>query len=129
MRINKNYYSFSFGSYCGVIVDEKTMKKISKLQYETKIKLLEILENSENTQSYSWSISEEPKEVSQGERTFHYIDGNYDTKQRLGLIGEIFDISHIKDLYQVSGGFVDSLNRAKEEHTNHLINLGLEKEA
>ena len=74
MRINKHYYEFTFGGYCGVLVNEKTMKKIAKLQYETNQKLLSILENSEDVHSYGWSIADEPKEISQSDRTFHYID-------------------------------------------------------
>ena len=41
MRVHKNYYDFSFGSCCGVLIDEKTMRKIAKIQARTYHEVME----------------------------------------------------------------------------------------
>ncbi|UXR86189.1 hypothetical protein [Staphylococcus felis] len=74
MRVRKNMYEMNFGGYIGVLVDESLMKKLAKIQYETKEKILELLENNpESYREYSWTIAEEPKEFSQEDRVLKYI--------------------------------------------------------
>lgn len=123
MRIRKNYYNFSFGQYCGVFVDEKTMKKISKLQYETYEKLMEILENSDEVYVSNWSISKEPEDRNQNDRIVNYFDDGCkdDLKYRLPLLKELFGIRKVDNLYKVSGRYTDSSELAKKEHTKYLL--------
>ncbi len=127
MKEFKNMYNFSFGGYCGVIVDEKAMKKIAALQYETSCKLKEILSNSDNVFSSDWSIAEEPEELDQSERTFNYVDTENSSdivKSRVENMNEsLFKIEKLKELYFCEGGYVDSRKQAQKEHTEHLIEL------
>ena len=53
---NQKYYDFSTECYCGVVVDEKTMKCIQKVLYKAEAEIKNILHNSENVRSYSWSL-------------------------------------------------------------------------
>ena len=72
---NKKYYNFSTNCTCGVVVDEKTMKKIQKVLYKAESEIKNILHNSDDVRPYSWSlvnIMEGDKIKKQ--RTFHYAD-------------------------------------------------------
>lgn len=122
MRINKNYYNFSFGKYCGVIVNEKTMRKISALQAKTYDALMQILKNDDDIHVSSWSIADEPKEISQSERTFNYSDDE-SPEFRLGALRELFGIEKIDDLYFVKGMYTDSRIQAKKEHEQYLESI------
>ena len=53
---NKKYYSFSTNCTCGVVVDEKTMKKIQKVLYKAESEIKNILHNSDDVRPYSWSL-------------------------------------------------------------------------
>lgn len=53
---NQKYYNFSTECYCGVAVDEKTMKRIQKVLYKAESEIKNILHNSENVRPYSWSL-------------------------------------------------------------------------
>lgn len=53
---NQKYYNFSTECYCGVIVDEKTMKHIQKVLYKAEAEIKNILYNSNNVRAYSWSV-------------------------------------------------------------------------
>lgn len=53
---NQKYYNFSTECYCGVVVDEKTMKRIQKVLYKAEAEIKNILHNSDNVRSYSWSL-------------------------------------------------------------------------
>lgn len=122
-RIRKNYYKLSFGSYVGVLVDEELMKKIAKLQFDTKEKLLDLLENNEDhmIENYSWSIADEPKEINQSDRIFNYArTENYkislDNRMR-----EMFEIEKVKHLYDVTHlDYPFDKETAQQEHTNYL---------
>lgn len=123
VRVRKNFYKLSFGSHVGVLVDEKLMKKIAKLQFETKEKLLDLLENNEEhmIENYSWSISEEPVEFSQNDRMFDYVNnGTYITRLDK-RIGEMFCVRKVDHLYDVSNlEWPASREVAMQEHTNYL---------
>lgn len=123
MRINKNYYNFSFGAYCGALVDEDTMKKIAKLQYETYDKLKTILENSK-VLNIDWSISEiEEVDLPQNIRTFNYAETNKDF-DRIHLLKDLFNIKKVKDLYFVEAkNGVIAMEIAEKEHKDHLLNI------
>lgn len=123
MRIRKNMYQMSFGRYIGVIVDEQLMKKLTKLQYETKEKILELLENNQDSyEDYSWTITDEPKEFSQTERELLYIDDDWMSPLDKRL-NNMFNIEKVKDLYRVEGKYNESSEKASAEHTEHLKNL------
>ena len=53
---NKKYYHFSTSCYCGVIVDEKTMRKIEKVLYKAEHEIKNILHTSEDVRAYEWSL-------------------------------------------------------------------------
>lgn len=53
---NQKYYNFSTECYCGIIVDEKTMKHIQKVLYKAEVEIKNILYNSNNVRAYSWSV-------------------------------------------------------------------------
>lgn len=53
---NQKYYNFSTECYCGVVVDEKTMKRIQKVLYKAEAEIKNILHNSDNVRPYSWSL-------------------------------------------------------------------------
>lgn len=122
MRIQKNYYNFSFGKYCGVLVNEKTMRKITALQAKTYDALMQILKNDEDIHVASWSIADEPKALDQDERTFNYAD-EQDLETRLELLRELFDITKVKDLYFVDGKYADSRDKAVKEHEDYLWSI------
>ena len=79
---NKKYYEFSTNCTCGVIVDEKTMKKIQKVLYKAEYEIKNILHNSEDVRPYAWSlvnIKDGDKILKQ--KVFHYakyIQDEYD---------------------------------------------------
>ena len=123
VRVRKNFYKLSFGNSVGVLVDEKLMKKIARLQFETKEKLLYLLENNEDhmIENYSWSIADEPKEINQSDRTFDYvITENY----KISLdkcMNEMFGIRKVEHLYDVSNlDYPIAVQTAKQEHTDFL---------
>lgn len=53
---NQKYYNFSTECVCGVIVDEKTMKRIQKVLYKAEAEIKNILHNSDNVRPYDWSL-------------------------------------------------------------------------
>lgn len=121
-KVRENRYEMSFGNYVGVIVDEELMKKLAKVQYETKEKILELLENNKDKHwNYSWSIADEPEEVEQGERSFKYIDHG---QQHLALdrrIRNMFNIKKMNALYDVGNkGWPGTRELAEKEHIAHL---------
>lgn len=53
---NQKYYVFSTECYCGVVVDEKTMKRIQKVLYKTEAEIKNILYNADNVIPCAWSL-------------------------------------------------------------------------
>lgn len=53
---NQKYYNFSTECLCGVVVDEKTMKRIQKVLYKAEAEIKNILHNSDNVRAYDWSL-------------------------------------------------------------------------
>ena len=127
VRVRKNFYKLSFGSSVGVLVDEKLMKKIARLQFATKEKLLDLLENNEDhmIENYSWSIADEPKEINQSDRTFNYvITENYKTSLDKRM-NEMFGIRKVEHLYDVSNlDYPIAGETAKREHADFLNKEG-----
>lgn len=74
---NKKYYKFSTDCECGVVVDEKTMKKIQKILYKAEAEIKNILHNAEDVRPYMWScvsIKQGDRIITQ--RVFHYTEFN-----------------------------------------------------
>lgn len=127
MRIRKNMYEMSFGQYIGILVDEELMRKLTKIQYETKEKILELLENnSESYKEYSWTIAEEPKEFNQEDRILRYInDKDHTFEMSLDIkLKDMFNIKKVNNLYKVNGNsYTEVREQAEAEHTEHLRNM------
>lgn len=49
---NQKYYKF----YCGVVVDEKTMKRIQEVLYKAETEIKYILYKADNVRPYNWSL-------------------------------------------------------------------------
>lgn len=124
VRVYENYYNMSFGAYVGVLVDEKTMKKIAKLQTKTMHELKSILFNADNVKIANWSIADEPSYKSQSERTLHYFDdksNKENVKEHINRnISNMFRIRKEKSVYQVTGCYSDSRELAEKEHAQYL---------
>lgn len=124
MRVHKNYYNFSFGSYCGVFIDEKTMRKIAKIQARTYHEVMEVLENAEDIHVANWSIADEPATVDHSKRFFEYIGVKEDEslKWRLESVSKnMFSIDKVKDLYSVDGeDIVEERKLAQKAHEEYL---------
>ena len=115
----------------GVYVDEYLMKKLGVIQNQMRVKILELLENNpehfyEHTR---WSITEEPKGLSQGERTYHYVESptyHFDIKDRMK---DLFDIRKIDDLYDFTDEEISNLPYEEREkimdktHTDYLLSV------
>ena len=123
MRVRKNYYKMSFGSLVGVAFDESTMKKISRVQAKAYHELMELLANADDIQRPNWGIAEEPKELSQEDRTFHYFD-DQDRVELMRHLNEdlkhMFRVKKIESLYSVNGRYSTSRELAEKEHAEYL---------
>lgn len=53
---SKKYYNFSTECKCGLLVDEKTMKKVLKVLYKAEAEIKSILHNSEDVRPYAWGM-------------------------------------------------------------------------
>ena len=130
-RIYKNYYNMSFGSYMGVYVDEYLMKKLAVLQNQLRVKILELLENNPDHfyEHTSWGITEEPKALSQGERTYHYVESPTYHAELKYRMKDLLQIEKIDDLYDFTDEEISSLpyeERRKimdKTHTDHLLSV------
>lgn len=123
MRVHKNYYEMSFGGLVGVAFDESTMKKVSKVQAKAYHELMELLTNADDIQFPNWSIAEEPKELSQEDRTFRYFDDK-DREELIRHLDEnlknMFRVRKIENLYSVNGRYLSSRELAEKEHVEYL---------
>lgn len=120
MKVHKNYYKMSFGNFIGVAVNEKTMKKIAKIQAKTYHEIMSVIENAEDIHIPHWSITKEPKELDQDERTFYYFNEQTALGYARGNLKEMFGIQKIENLYQVEGMYSESRERAEKEHQEYL---------
>lgn len=94
---NKKYYEFSTQGYCGVVTDEKTMKKIQKVLYAAEHEIKNILHNAEDVRPYSWGMvyEKEAGKIKGEVIYYHYPDfGEYkkatDRINNLKLAGPIY---------------------------------------
>lgn len=101
---NKKYYNFSTNCTCGVVVDEKTMKKIQKVLYKAESEIKNILHNSDDVRPYSWSlvnIMEGDKIKDQ--RVFHYADYRPFWKVEDRIDGlKLTTPNYMKDFYEIT---------------------------
>lgn len=102
---NKKYYEFSQNCTCGVIVNEKTMKKIQKVLYKAEHEIKNILHNSEDVRPYSWSlvkIKDGDKILKQ--KVFHYAKYTQDdwdnTENRINMLKLTTPI-YMEDFYEI----------------------------
>lgn len=128
-RVRENRYALNFGNYVGVLVDEELMKKLAKIQYETKEKILTLLENNKDKHwDYSWSIADGLESISQTERTFKYVDHEYKYRTLDERINEMFGIEKVENLYDVGKlGHVKTREQAELEHVEHLKMISQEE--
>lgn len=81
---NQKYYDFSTDCYCGVIVDEKTMKHIEKVLYKAESEIKNILHNSDNVRSYSCGL-------------VNVMDGGKIKKQKVFEYSSFYPFDNVKD--------------------------------
>jgi len=79
---NGTLYDYTAGAYCGVLVTEKVMKKLAKLQAEHLAKIKRLLGDSVGEVfPSSWTLH-----YPNGEQTIvRYIDGSADLSERIDL--------------------------------------------
>lgn len=99
---NQKYYHFSTSCYCGVVVNEKTMRKIEKVLYKAEAEIKNILHNSEDVRPYDWSlvnIMEGDKIKKQ--KTFHFPCYGYDdVSDRINRL-KIAEPKYMDDFYEI----------------------------
>ena len=124
-RVRKNMYEMSFGQSVGILMNEELMKKMTKIQYETHEKIMELLENNPDSHvNYSWTIAEEPSGVGQDERTLHYIDRSEWYMPLEDRLKGMFGVTKVKNLYDVGSlEYTAARDQAKKEHTQHLTKM------
>lgn len=117
---NQKYYNFSTNCICGVIVDEKTMKKIQKILYRAEAEIKNVLHNSDNVRPYSWSlVNIEDGDKILKQRTFHYPSFNsWDTpKERIDSLKltaprymeDFYEVHNEKELEELKGCLLNEL--------------------
>lgn len=100
---NKKYYHFSTSCYCGVVVDEKTMRKIEKVLYKAEHEIKNILHTSEDVRAYEWSLVN----IMNGDKiakqkVFQFTDykGYDNMHDRINRL-KIADPKYIPDFYEI----------------------------
>lgn len=128
-RVRQNRYTLSFGSSVGIIMDEKLMKELAKINYQSMEKILTLLENNEEHYwNYDWNIAKEPKGVAQHERTYYHIDYSDRFLTLEERIKEMFNITKVKHVYDVGNlGWPEKMEVSELEHTKHLKTICLDQ--
>lgn len=100
---NKKYYHFSSSCYCGVVVDEKTMRKIEKVLYKAEHEIKNILHTAEDVRAYEWSLVN----IMNGDKiakqkTFQFPDykGYDNVHDRINRL-KIAEPKYIPDFYEI----------------------------
>lgn len=111
---NKKYYHFSTSCYCGVVVDEKTMKRIEKVLYRAEAEVKNILHTSEDVRPYSWSLVNimDGNEIKK-QKTFSYTayEEYYNVNERINNL-KIAEPQYLKDFYEIKSD--EELEELKE---------------
>ena len=100
---NKKYYHFSTSCYCGVVVDEKTMRKIEKVLYKAEHEIKNILHTSEDVRAYEWSlvnIMNGDKIAKQKIFQFSDYKGYDNVHDRINRL-KIAELKYIPDFYEI----------------------------
>lgn len=125
---NQKYYHFSTECYCGVVVDEKTMKRIQKVLYKAEAEIKQILHNSENVRPYSWTCvnligknKEIEKQTIISYPTFEYAKDVNSRIDNLKLttpkyIENFYEISNSKELDEVKKDILAELEEIRNEN-------------
>lgn len=111
---NKKYYHFSTSCYCGVVVDEKTMRKIERVLYKAEHEIKNILNNSEDVRPYSWSlVNIMDGDKIKKQKTFSYTayEEYYNVKDRINNL-KIAEPECLKDFYEIKSD--EELKELKE---------------
>ena len=111
---NKKYYHFSTSCYCGVVVDEKTMRKIEKVLYKAEHEIKNILHNSEDVRPYAWSLVNIMNgDKIEKQKTFSYTayEEYYNVKDRINNL-KIAEPECLKDFYEIKSD--EELKELKE---------------
>lgn len=123
---NQKYYHFSTECYCGVVVDQKTMKRIQKVLYKAEAEIKHILYNSENVRPYSWTCvnllgknKEIKKQAIISYPTFEYVEDVNSRIDNLKLttpkyIENFYEISNSKELDEVKEDMLRELEGERE---------------
>lgn len=100
---NKKYYHFSTSCYCGVVVDEKTMRKIEKVLYKAEHEIKNILHTSEDVRAYEWSLVNimNGNKIAK-QKTFKFTDykGYDNVHDRINRL-KIAEPKYIDDFYEI----------------------------
>ena len=100
---NQKYYNFSTECKCGVVVDEKTMKKIQKVLYKAEAEIKNILHSSANVRPYEWSlVNIKDGEKIKKQKVFHYasFNGLYTAEKRIDNL-KLTSPQYMQDFYEV----------------------------
>ena len=111
---NKKYYHFSTSCYCGVVVDEKTMRKIEKVLYKAEHEIKNILHNSEDVRPYSWSLVNIMNgDKIEKQKTFSYTayEEYYNVFDRINSL-KIAEPKYLDDFYEIKSD--EELQELKE---------------
>ena len=111
---NKKYYHFSTSCYCGVVVDEKTMKRIEKVLYRAEAEVKNILHVSEDVRLYSWSlVNIMDGDKIKKQKTFSYTayEEYYNVNDRINSL-KIAEPEYLKDFYEIKSD--EELKELKE---------------
>lgn len=124
---NQKYYDFSTECYCGVVVDEKTMKRIQKVLYKAEAEIKQILHNSENVRPYSWTcvnLFNENKDTIEKQEIIYYPTFEYETNASRRIdnlklttpkyIENFYEISNSKELDEVKKDMLRELKGERE---------------
>lgn len=105
---NQKYYTFSTECTCGVLVDEKTMKRIQKVLYKAEAEIKNILHNSDNVRVYSWNL-------------VNIMDGEKIKKQRTFTYPSYYSWDRVEDR-------IDNLKLTTPRYQNDFYEIKSEKE-
>lgn len=100
---NQKYYNFSTECICGVIVDEKTMKRIQKVLYKAETEIKNILHNSDNVRAYSWDlVNIKDGDKIKKQKTFNYPSFyGWDTVENRINNLKLTTPKYVEDFYEI----------------------------
>lgn len=121
---NKKYYHFSTSCYCGVVVDEKTMRRIEKVLCRADAEVKNILHNSEDVRPYAWSLVNIMNgDKIEKQKTFSYpeYNGYCNVCDRINSL-KIAEPKYLGDFYEIKSE--EELKELKESLLEELLEEG-----